>query len=134
MKGKEIFKNCEVLTEDNSGQVLPYKEENRSAYFSDLRICAEVLVKKYKDIITGLWYIRVPARDGGTQFVFRTKDELTDLQLRNRIHMDIIEFTGHEMCYQITDDSTEGLNSVPISEWVEEGSIYALLDTERGIG
>lgn len=84
--------------------------------------------------MTGLWFISVPGEYEGTQFVFRTKEKITDMRLRNRIHSDIFEFTGHEQCFYITDQSTEDLSYTPVDEWIEENLIYAIYDYERGIG
>lgn len=132
MNGKEIFVNAALLTEQNCEQALFFMGSPKE-YFKDLKDCAEVIALKYKDVVTGLWYIGMPAVDGGTQFVFRTREELTDMSYRNRLHRDIYEFTGHEMCYFITDESIDDLYSIPIEEWTAQGKVYALYDTERGV-
>lgn len=132
MNGKEIFKDTPLLTEEKLDEAF-FFFDNRKKYFDELKDCVDVLKVKYKDVVTGLWYIGIPSVDGGTQFVFRMKEEITDMLYRNRLHADIYEFTGHEMCYYITDDSIEDLNSIPIDEWIDNGSVYALFDEERGI-
>lgn len=132
MTGKEIFKDAALLTEQNCEQVLPYDKSLRKEYYKNLQACVDVLKTKYKDVITGLWYIDVPAGDGGTQFVYRIKEEISDVHVRNRIHSDIFKFTSHELCFYVTDNSTEDLRCIPIDEWVFNGWIYALYDAERG--
>lgn len=45
MTGKEIFKNTDILTDENFERVLPFEGEVLRNYYSDLKDCIEVLKK-----------------------------------------------------------------------------------------
>lgn len=129
--GVEFLKNVPFLTRENCESVLPYKNEGANEdYFEDLQKCASVLKKKYGGDVNGMWFIRVPSVDGGVQVILRTK-EAFDTARGRQLAGDVFDFACHEMKYVITNDSVDGLNSVPASEWVADGQIFAVFDSER---
>lgn len=133
MIGKEIFKDVPVLTEENCEQVLSHWGDNAKHYYEELKDCAEVLKKKYNDIVTGLWFVDEIDMDGGAYFIGRTKEELTDADLRGRIHTDIFMFTAHAFLYVINNNSIKRLRTLPIDDWKRHEAIYAVYDSERGV-
>lgn len=129
--GVEIFKNVPFLTKENFESVLPYNSEGANErYFEDLQQCASVLKEKYNGRVNGLWFIRVPAVDGGVQTIVRTTEKFEAVE-RNTLAADVFDFCCDELGYIIQNDSTDGLRSVPIDEWVEEGQVFAVFDLER---
>lgn len=134
MSGLEIFKDVPALTEENCEQVLVvYENQYRKAYYNDLMDCVEVLKKKYKDIVTGLWYCQETDIDGGAYFIFRSADNVTDQDLDD-IHSDILPFAAYAYLYRITETDTQRVRMLPIDEWKADDYIYAVYDSERGIG
>ena len=129
--GINLLKNVPFLTKDNYKSVLPYQNEGANeAYFGDLQKCVSILKEKYSGDVNGLWFIRVPSVDGGVQVIYRTK-EAFELKKRLQLASDVFDFTCHEMKYAITNDSIEGLRSVPIDEWLADGHVFAVYDSER---
>lgn len=129
--GVELFKNVPFLTKENYESVLPYKSEGANEkYFEDLQACAAVLKEKYKGKVNGLWFVRIPAVDGGVQTIVRTTEKFGTVE-RNALAADTFDFCCDELGYIIQNDSTDGLRSVPIDEWVAEGQVFAVFDLER---
>lgn len=131
MTGTEIFKSVPFLTEENHREVLPYhSDEVNDKYFKDLQDCVTVLKKKYNGAVNGLWFIRVPSVDGGIQIAART---ITRLPVEKRLPLagDITDFCCDELHYIFTNDDVSRLGSIPIEEWVENGDVFAIFDTER---
>lgn len=127
----ELISKVEFITEENHRRVLPYhSDEANDKYFKDLQECAELLKKKYKGEVTGLWFIRVPSVDGGIQTITRT---VTRLPVEKRLQLagDTFDYCCDELHYSFTNDDINRLCSVPIREWLEEGEVFAVFDTER---
>lgn len=134
MTGKEILKDVPVLTDENCEDVLRvYEKQYRKAYFEELKDCVEVLKKKYKGVVNGLWYVNEIDFDGGPYFIGRTQTEVVDADLRGNIHSDIFAFTGHAYLYVMDNNSTKRLRTLPIDEWKNNDYIYAVYDSERGV-
>ena len=69
--------------------------------------------------------------DGGIQVITRVKSELP---VENRLELSaaISDLVKDEMAYRITDNDISDLNSIPISEWIEDNKIYTIYDAYRG--
>lgn len=129
--GIEILKHVPYLTRENCKTVLPYEyEEQNEDYFKDLQTITDILKKKYNGEVNGLWFIRVPSVDGGIQTITRTKTRF-DTMRRIQLAGDIGDYCREEMGYTITNDSVENLRSIPIEEWIADGQVFAVFDTER---
>lgn len=129
--GIELLKNVPYLTKENCKTVLPYEyAEQNEDYFNDLQNCVAFLREKYNGEVNGLWFIRVPSVDGGIQTIIRTKTRFETLW-RIQLAGDIGDYCREEMGYTITNDSIERLQSIPIEEWIADGQVFAVFDTER---
>lgn len=129
--GKDFLKHVPYLTKENYKSVLPYKKEGANdLYFNDLQSCAALLKEKYNGEVNGLWFIRVPSVDGGVQTITRTKTRFETLQ-RIQLAGDVSDYCCDEMGYTITNDSIERLQSIPIEEWIADGQVFAVFNTER---
>lgn len=129
--GLNLLRNVPFLIENNYESVLPYKNEGANEkYFEDLQSCATILKKKYQGEVNGLWVIRVPSVDGGVQTIVRT---VTPFETRKKIQLsaDVFDYCCDELGYIITNDSIDGLNSIPIEEWIADGQVFAVFDSER---
>ena len=78
---QKLLSRVPFLSEENCREILPYSTyESNIAYYSDLQRCAELLKNKYNGEVNGLWFIRVPAVDGGVQTIVRTRSKLPTLK------------------------------------------------------
>lgn len=128
---QRLLSKVPFLSEKNCRKVLPYStEENNTAYYGDLLQCAEFLRNKYHGEVNGLWFIRVPAVDGGVQTIVRTKSRLPTLK-RLELASDVFDYCCDELGYRITNDDVSGLNSIPIEEWLADEQVFAVFDDER---
>lgn len=127
---QKLLLEAPFLTKDNYRTVLPYeREEDSERYYNALQACATQLKKKYKGDVNGLWFIRAQADDGGVQIIYRTRYDF-ELEKRFELTGDIYDFTYHEMKYVITDDDISGLD-LNVIEYLEQGKVYTIFDTER---
>lgn len=132
--GASIFRNAKYLTEDNFEQVLPcevYGEKfNKAQFFDNAQACVRVLRKKYAGIVTGLWILSQKTDDGGFRAFVRTKQDIGERKFE--LHGDIGDFLRYEYLHRFTNDDLSLLDDLPVEEWEQSGSIYALFDDERG--
>ena len=128
---QELLREAPFLTIENYETVLPYKNDGANQkYYEDLQSCASFLRRKYGNDVNGLWFIRVPSVDGGVQIIIRTK-EAFDHARSGLLAVDVFSFTCHEMEYVITNDSVDGLRSIPIDEWLANGEVFTIFDYKR---
>ena len=128
---QKLLSRVPFLSEENCREILPYStDKSNIAYYGDLQRCAELLRNKYNGEVNGLWFIRVPAVDGGVQTIVRTRSKLPTLK-GLELAADVFDHCCDELGYRITDDDVSGLNSIPIEEWLEDGQVFAVFDDER---
>ena len=135
MKKIDIFADTPYLTADNCEQVISGINYGMTVdpyiFFKDLQKCVEFFKAQYNGIITGFWLITVPSVDGGIQVITRVKSELP-VENRLELYAAISDLVKDEMAYRITDNDISDLNSIPISEWIEDNKIYTIYDAYRG--
>ena len=134
LRVQKLMREAPLLTEENYEAVLPaelpYGGKERREYFEDLQACAGFLRQNYPDVVTGLFFIKEPADDGGTQFIIRFKEEFPAKTQINAVGK-IFDFTEHEMSYSFSNDDMDNLHYISIEEWLSMGEIYTVYDSER---